>query len=59
MNENIRNSFLEVVENSSWLDESTKEEARNKVEKIKTFISHESWVEKPQKIENKYAAVSS
>lgn len=40
------------------MDESTRGEAKRKIYSMKMLISHESWVEKAQKIETKYAGVS-
>lgn len=58
INNNIKNSFLEIIESTFWMNQLTRKEAIRKIKKIKTFISHESWVENPQEIENKYAQVS-
>lgn len=58
MNYYIKNTFIENIEKALWMDESTRQEAIRKLKNIQTFISHESWVEKPDKIEEKYADVS-
>lgn len=58
MKDNLKDTFIEFIDKANWMDKSTKEEAICKLDNMKTFISHENWVEKPQKIENKYAGVS-
>lgn len=54
----LKISFLEIINNAEWLDESTRKEAIQKLQKLKILISNESWVEDPQEIEKKYEEVS-
>lgn len=54
----LKISFVEIINEAEWLDKTTREEAIQKLEKIKIFISNEKWVENPQEIEKKYKEVS-
>ena len=59
MASDIRDSFSLSVTSSDWMDEETREDAFNKVQKLLPLVVYPPFVIDPIKLDSYYSSVSS
>ena len=58
MVDTVRSTFLNLLDENTWMDEKTKERARRKAFAIKPFVGYDPYYLSPEKIQENYASVN-
>lgn len=57
MTDNLKYVLEKIVEKSSWLDSGTKNATYNKIEKMRSYVSHPFWLSNASAVDAYYKQV--
>lgn len=58
MIEEVKSAFIGTLPENEWMDDTTREKARQKAEAIVDRVGHPEWIEDPRALDNYYSEVS-
>lgn len=58
MIEEVKSAFIDTLPQNQWMDNLTRERAREKAEAVVDRVGHPEWIEDPDLLDNYYKAVS-
>lgn len=54
----IQQGYIDAIESYEWMEESTKEYLKDKINSMQTFISQPDWTRDPKKLKEFYSGVT-
>lgn len=53
----VKSAFIDTLPNNEWMDNTTRERAREKAEAVVDRVGHPEWIESPESLDHHYLEV--